>query len=119
MSATKDFSQFNPRTTLQAGDKKYVLYSVKALEQLGYGPIERLPYCLRILLENLLRHYPQGLASDEDIDNLRNFGDGIPVVFPFPLTIALSRSCQQQGNSPHLRRSWLEFPTNPNPPQSA
>ena len=27
MSATKDFSQFDSRTTLQAGDKNYVLYS--------------------------------------------------------------------------------------------
>ncbi|MGD9949917.1 MAG: aconitate hydratase AcnA [Desulfobulbus sp.] len=70
MSAPKDFSQFNPRTTLKAGDKSYTVYSVKALESLGYGPIDRLPYSLRILLENLLRHYPQGLVSNTDIDNL-------------------------------------------------
>lgn len=70
MSASKDFSQFNPRTTVQAGGKSYTVFSVKALEHLGYGPIDRLPYSLRILLENLLRHYPQGLVSDADIDNL-------------------------------------------------
>ncbi len=85
MSATKDFSQFDSRTTLQAGDKNYVLYSVKALEQLGYGPIDRFPYCLRILLENLLRHYPQGLVSDEDLDNLASWrADAVsPAAVPF------------------------------------
>ncbi len=70
MSASKDFSQFNPRTTVQVGEKSYTVFFVKALESLGYGPIDRLPYSLRILLENLLRHYPQGLVSDADIDNL-------------------------------------------------
>jgi aconitate hydratase len=73
MSASKDFSQFNPRTTVQAGEKSYTVFSVKALESLGYGPIDRLPYSLRILLENLLRHYPQGLVSDADIDNLASW----------------------------------------------
>nr|WP_321465710.1 aconitate hydratase AcnA [uncultured Desulfobulbus sp.] len=73
MSAPKDFSQFDPRTTLQAGEKRYTVYSVKALEGLGYGPVDRLPYSLRILLENLLRHYPQGLVSESDIDNLASW----------------------------------------------
>jgi aconitate hydratase len=73
MSAPKDFSQFNPRTTLQAGEQRYTVFSVQALERLGYGPVERLPYSLRILLENLLRHYPQGLVSDTDIDNLASW----------------------------------------------
>jgi aconitate hydratase len=73
MIAPKDFSQFNPRTTLQAGDKRYTVYSVRTLENLGYVPIDRFPYCLRILLENLLRHYQQGLVSDADIDNLASW----------------------------------------------
>jgi aconitate hydratase len=73
MSATKDFSQFDPRTPLQSGDQRFTVYSVKALEGLGYGPMNRLPYSLRILLENLLRHYSQGLVSDADIDNLASW----------------------------------------------
>ena len=35
--------------------------------------MDRLPYSLRILLENLLRHYPQGLVSESDIDNLASW----------------------------------------------
>ena len=46
---------------------------MRALERLGYGPIDRLPYSLRILLENLLRYYRQGLVSDKDIDNLASW----------------------------------------------
>lgn len=73
MRASKEFNQFNPRTTLQVDGTTYTIFAVKALESLGYGPIERLPYSLRILLENLLRHYPQGLVSDTDIDNLASW----------------------------------------------
>jgi len=85
MAASKDFSRCNPRTTLRAGDTTYTIFSVKALEPLGYGPIERLPYSLRILLENLLRHYPQGLASEADIENLASwrFDAVSPEAVPF------------------------------------
>ncbi len=76
MTATTDFTRFNPRITMQVGGKHYTAYSVKALEQLGYGPMERLPFCLRVLLENLLRHFPQGLASGQDIDNLASWQPG-------------------------------------------
>jgi aconitate hydratase len=85
MTAPKDFTLFNPRITLQVGGKDYTVYSVKALEGLGYGPMERLPYSLRILLENLLRHHWLGLASNEDIDNLASWQpDAVsPEAIPF------------------------------------
>src|SRR5665647_1631015 len=76
MAATTDFTSFDPRITIETGGKRYIAYSVKALETIGYGPIERLPFSLRILLENLLRHYPQGLASGQDIDNLASWQPG-------------------------------------------
>jgi len=76
MAASKNFSRCNPRTVVQVGDKTYTVFSVQALEDLGYGPIERLPYSLRILAENLLRHAPQGLASEADIDNLASWRPG-------------------------------------------
>ena len=51
MATMPDFTRFDPRTSLQAGDRNFTVFSVKALETLGYGPIDRLPYSLRILLE--------------------------------------------------------------------
>ena len=75
----KDFSRFNARTILQAGNMTYTVYAVRALERLGYGKIDQLPYSLRILLENLLRHASLGLADETDIDNLASWRpDAIP-----------------------------------------
>jgi len=76
MAAITDFASFNPRTTLHAGGKAYTVFSIKALEGLGYGPIERWPYSLRTPLETLLRHSPQGLASAADIDHLASWRPG-------------------------------------------
>ena len=75
----------SPENTARRAVKDYTVFSVKALESLGYGPIERLPYSIRILLENLLRYFPQGLASREDIDNLASWRPGAisPAAVPF------------------------------------
>jgi aconitate hydratase len=76
MADQNQYATFNPRVTLTQGTRNFTVYSVKALEQLGFGPIERYPYALRILLENLLRHHPQGLVSDADINNLASWRPG-------------------------------------------
>ncbi len=47
--------QFGSKDTLRVGDRTYEIYRLDALEKRGYS-ISRLPYSLRILLENLLRH---------------------------------------------------------------
>ena len=47
---------FGTRTTVQAGARPFEMYSLKALQAAGYAGIARLPYSLKILLENLLRH---------------------------------------------------------------
>ncbi len=46
-------NSFNARGNLVAGDKTYQIYRLNALE--SRYRISRLPYCLKILLENLLR----------------------------------------------------------------
>ncbi len=45
----------NTRRTLSAGGKSYDYFSLEAAEAAGIGDISRLPFCLKILLENLLR----------------------------------------------------------------
>ncbi|MFW5952492.1 MAG: aconitate hydratase, partial [Gemmatimonadota bacterium] len=47
--------QFGSKDTLTVGDQAYEIFRLDALEKKGYS-IDRLPYSLRILLENLLRH---------------------------------------------------------------
>jgi aconitate hydratase len=43
------------RTTLQVDGQNYIYYSLPAAEQHGLGSISRLPFSIRILLENMLR----------------------------------------------------------------
>ncbi len=52
--------QFGSRDTLEVGGESYEIFRLDALEKRGFD-IGRLPYSLRILLENLLRH--QGAAD--------------------------------------------------------
>ena len=46
----------NARRSLQVGDKTYNYYSLDAVNAAGIGDISRLPYSLKVLMENLLRH---------------------------------------------------------------
>ena len=46
-------NSFGARETLQVGGKNYEIFSLSALEKKGVGHIGRLPFSLRVLLENL------------------------------------------------------------------
>ena len=60
---------FGSRSTLQVGGRTYEIFRLEALERAGL-PVARLPYSLRILLENLLRHEDGVVVSAEDIQAL-------------------------------------------------
>jgi aconitate hydratase len=56
----------NTRSTLEAGDKRYAYYSLaKASEQLG--DISRLPFSMKVLLENLLRFEDGQTVTRDDL----------------------------------------------------
>ena len=44
------------RRRLKVGSRQYEYFSIKAAEKAGLGDVSRLPYSLKVLLENLLRH---------------------------------------------------------------
>jgi len=48
-------NSFITRTRLSTGGSAFDFFSLPALERAGYGGVARLPYSLKILLENLLR----------------------------------------------------------------
>ncbi len=58
--------QLNTCKTLKVGDKSYRYYSLKSAES-QLGSIERLPFSLRILLENLLRYEDGQTVTTDDI----------------------------------------------------
>ncbi len=58
---------FKCRKTLKVGSKTYTYFSLKAAEKNGLSGISRLPYSLKVLLENLLRHEDGRSVTKADI----------------------------------------------------
>ncbi len=61
-------NSFGSRSALRVGDRDYLYYSLNALEKAGLGNVSRLPYSIKVLLENLLRHEDGRTASAADIE---------------------------------------------------
>lgn len=62
-------NSFGARSALQSGDARYTIYRLQALESIA-GPLSRLPYSLRILLEDLLRTENGVSVTPSDIEAL-------------------------------------------------
>src|SRR5438309_3384698 len=58
---------FNCQKTLKVGGKTYVYYSLPAAEKNGLKGISKLPYSMKVLLENLLRNEDGRTVKKEDI----------------------------------------------------
>ncbi|MDJ0983339.1 MAG: aconitate hydratase AcnA [Kiloniellales bacterium] len=58
------------RRTLSVGGNDYDYYSLKAAEEAGLGDLSRLPFSLKVLLENLLRYEDGRSVTVEDIEAL-------------------------------------------------
>ena len=56
------------RRTLEVGGKHYDYFSLDAISDAGYGDISRLPFSLKVLLENLLRYEDGRSVSISDIE---------------------------------------------------
>jgi aconitate hydratase len=64
---------FSTSSTLRSGGREYEFHSLAALEKAGVGKPSRLPYSMKVLLENLLRHEDGRAVSAEDIEFLANW----------------------------------------------
>jgi aconitate hydratase len=64
-------NSFDARRNLTVNDKNYEIFSLKALS--SRYPVNKLPYSLKILLENLLRHEDGENVSAGDIEALANW----------------------------------------------
>src|SRR5438270_4157086 len=63
-------NSFGTRTPLQLGNRSVQIYSLPALEAKGFEEIARLPYSMKILLENLLRHEDGRFVKADDVEAL-------------------------------------------------
>jgi aconitate hydratase len=76
---------FRARRTISTGTGDAVYHSLEALEAAGLTRLDRLPFSIRVLLENALRHVGRGVVTEEHVKMLAGWspesaGDG---EFPF------------------------------------
>lgn len=55
------------KRTLNVQGKSYSYFSIAALQELGYGQLSKLPFSLKVLLENLLRYEDGESVTVDDI----------------------------------------------------
>ncbi|MFO1120949.1 MAG: aconitase family protein, partial [Hyphomicrobiales bacterium] len=61
---------FKSKKTLKVGAKTYTYFSLKAAEKNGLEGVSRLPYSLKVLLENLLRYEDGRSVTKDDIQGI-------------------------------------------------
>ncbi len=64
------------RTTLQGVSRKITYYQLDSLSKRGVQGIDRLPFTVKILLENALRHAGGELVSEDDVLSLARWVPG-------------------------------------------
>src|SRR5215467_4268365 len=60
-------NSFGAKSTLKVGDQEFDHFSLEKAEQAGAGPVSKLPFSLKVMLENLLRHEDGVSVSADDI----------------------------------------------------
>jgi aconitate hydratase len=65
---TRSQDSFGSRATIQVGDRTIDIFRLAALERAGLGSVDRLPFSIRILLENLLRHEDGKTVTKDDVE---------------------------------------------------
>ncbi len=65
---TTSLDSFKSRRILKVGSKSYVYYSLLAAEKNGLKGASKLPYSMKVLLENLLRHEDGNSVTKGDIE---------------------------------------------------
>src|SRR5256886_2214158 len=67
---------FGARTTLKGVSDNIIYYQLDALAKRGITGLERLPFTVKIILENLLRHAGGELVTEDDVLSLARWTPG-------------------------------------------
>ncbi|HUF22669.1 MAG TPA: aconitate hydratase AcnA [Vicinamibacterales bacterium] len=76
MKGMPSLDSFRTRTTLDVGGKPLEIFSLPALARAGFPGVARLPFSLKILLENLLRNEDGRNVTKDAIDALARWTPG-------------------------------------------
>jgi len=60
-------SPFNARDTLALPDGDLTIYRIDALAGEGLTDLDRLPFSIRVLLENVVRHHTRGTVGEDEV----------------------------------------------------
>ncbi|HEY4100681.1 MAG TPA: aconitate hydratase AcnA [Gemmatimonadales bacterium] len=60
-------------TTIASGNRTLTIHSLPALQQAGLTRLDQLPFSIRVLLENALRHRGHGFVTDEHVRALASW----------------------------------------------
>jgi aconitate hydratase len=63
-------NSFGARDTLDVGGRKYTIFRLDALAKLSGGTAARLPFSLKVLLENLLRNEDDAFVKKSDVETM-------------------------------------------------
>ena len=66
-------NSFGSRATLDVADRTYTIYRLDALSKASKGNSDRLPFSLKILLENLLRNEDDAFVKRADVEAMANW----------------------------------------------
>ncbi|MGP6159650.1 MAG: aconitate hydratase AcnA [Vulcanimicrobiaceae bacterium] len=67
---------FQARSELAVGGRSYTIFRLDALERAGFTNVARLPFSLKILLENLLRFEDGRSVTKDDVEALASWAPG-------------------------------------------
>jgi len=81
-------NSFETKSALSVGGTPYAYHSLPALESKGYAAMARLPFSLKVLLENLLRCEDGVSTSPDDIETLANWDARTPREHEIAFTVA-------------------------------
>ena len=65
---------FSSRSQLKVGKRTFTYFALPALEKAGLGTMSRLPYSIRVLLEQALRNHDDYVVSTKDVQNIAAWG---------------------------------------------
>jgi aconitate hydratase len=81
---SKRLDLFGAKGTFDTGSGKAVIYRLSALSQRGVGHVDRLPFSIRILLENALRNLDNYEVSQEAVEAIASWNAPDPGQIEIP-----------------------------------
>ncbi|HXK34569.1 MAG TPA: aconitate hydratase AcnA, partial [Dehalococcoidia bacterium] len=77
-ASTVSLDSFGSRGHLAVGSRTVEIFRFDALERRGVGTLSRLPFSLKVLLENLLRHEDGRSVTRDDVEALARWNPDAP-----------------------------------------